>query len=141
VSGVAEGPDSAWVSTPALLHCTEGTTEARVEWAYFADAPFTIHVLLAVDPDTTVSVVFARDLLLCGLRTRVGLGDVQLGPGLGNARHGSLWLQLRALRGVVVLEVPREPVATFAVATYDVVAPGFESCHLGLDAELRSLLA
>jgi hypothetical protein len=131
---------STWQSTPGLLFCAAGTVEATVVWAYSEVDPFAIHVLTTIDADTTFSIVFARDLLLCGLRTRVGLGDVEMGPGIVHGALGSLWFRFSSPIGNVIVEVPREPVAAFAFGTYDVVPPGRESDHLDIDDQLRGLL-
>jgi hypothetical protein len=124
---------------PGLLHCAGGTGEVTVAWSFVAEEPFSIQMLAIVDTETNFAVVFSRELLLCGLRHRVGPGDVVIGPGIIRGSAGSLWIRFPTSFGVNLVEVPREPVAAFIFATYDVVAPAQELDHLDLDAELLAL--
>jgi hypothetical protein len=126
---------------PGLLHCAEGGCEVTVGWMYVAEEPFSVQLLVVIDAETSVAVVFSRELLLCGLRQPAGPGDVAIGPGVVRGDGGSLWVRFPASWGVTVVEVPREPVAAFVFATYDVVGPAQEVDHLDLDAELLALLS
>ena len=107
---------------------------------YVAVEPFSVQLLVVVDAETNFVTVFSRELLLCGLRQPAGPGDVVIGPGVVRGAAGSLWVRFPTAWGVTVVEVPREPVAAFVFATYDVVGPGDEVDHLDLDAELLALL-
>ena len=64
-----------------------------------------------------------------------------IGPGVVRGAAGSLWVRFPTAWGVTLVEVPREPVAAFVLATYDVVGPAHEAEHLDLDAELQALLS
>jgi hypothetical protein len=126
---------------PGLLHCAGGDGEVTVGWVYVAEEPFSVQLLVVVDAETNFALVFSRELLLCGLRQPAGPGDVVIGPGVVRGAAGSLWVRFPTAWGVTVVEVPREPIAAFVFATYDVVGPAHEADHLDLDAELLALLS
>ncbi|MGZ4530973.1 MAG: SsgA family sporulation/cell division regulator [Mycobacteriaceae bacterium] len=126
---------------PGLLHCSGGSGEVTVCWVYVAEEPFSVQLLVVVDAETSLAIVFSRELLLCGLCQLAGPGEVVIGPGVVRGPAGSLWVQFPTTWGVTVVEVPREPVTAFVVATYDVVGPMHEVDHLDLDAELLALLS
>jgi hypothetical protein len=125
---------------PGLLHCAAGGCEVTVGWLYVAEEPFSVQLFVMVDAETSFAIVCSRELLLCGLRQPAGLGDVVIGPGVVRGGAGSLWVRFPTALGVTVAEVPREPIAAFVFATYDVVEPAHEMDHLDLDAELLALL-
>jgi hypothetical protein len=126
---------------PGLLHCAGGGGEVTVGWVYVADEPFSVQLLVVVDDEIGFAIVFSRELLVCGLGQPAGPGDVVIGPGVVRGAAGSLWVRFPTSWGVTLVEVPREPVAAFVLATYDVVGPAHEADHLDLDAELQALLS
>jgi hypothetical protein len=126
---------------PGLLHCAAGVGEVTAGWVYVAAEPFSIHLLVVVDAETSVAIVFSRELLLCGLRQPAGPGEVVIGPGVVRGAAASLWVRFPTAWGVTIVEVPREPIAAFVFATYDLVGPAHEADHLDLDAELLALFS
>jgi hypothetical protein len=125
---------------PGLLHCPAGSCAVTVGWLYAAEEPFSVQLLVMVDAETSFSPVCSRELLLCGLRQPAGQGDVVIGPGVARGAGGSLWVRFPTAWGVTLVEVPRQPIAAFVFATYDVVEPTHEMDHLDVDAELTALL-
>lgn len=85
----------------------------------------------------TVQWMFGRDLLVDGLLTPSGEGDVIVRP----ATHPALVLvELNTPGGSAVLEAPADQLAAFVNRTYEVVAPGEEQTCFDFDVEMSKLV-
>ena len=106
---------------------------------YSADDPYAIRMAFHVGTDEPVEWIFARDLLAVGLEGPAGEGDVRVWPGTDHGRE-LLNIALSSPFGEAHFEAPRSSLAAFLGRTYEVIAPGDESDHIDVDAELDELL-
>jgi Streptomyces sporulation and cell division protein, SsgA len=116
-----------------------GSVPLVASLSYSAEDPYAIRMAFQVGTDEPVEWIFARDLLAVGLEGPAGEGDVQVWPA---EEHGSevLNLALSSPFGEARFEAPRSSAAAFLSRTYEVIAPGHESDHVDLDAELDEVL-
>ncbi|MFE9557816.1 SsgA family sporulation/cell division regulator [Streptomyces sp. NPDC006703] len=106
---------------------------------YDSTDPYAVCLSLGVPSTGTVDWVFARSLLLEGLRRPRGLGDVLVRP-LHRGQRGSVRIVLRSPAGVALLEIAVSAVTAFLEATHLVVAPGTEELHIDLDRLVAELM-
>jgi hypothetical protein len=109
---------------------------------YSRHDPYAVRIAFRVGLEEPVEWVFARDLLLWGIRGRQGIGDVQVWPSPGPAGEdpGSvLTIELTSPYGRARFETPAGQVSDFLRRTYQIVPHGEESSHLDLDAELNDI--
>jgi hypothetical protein len=106
---------------------------------YSAEDPYAIRMAFHVGTDEPVEWIFARDLLAVGLEGPAGEGDVQVWPGDEQGRE-LLNIALSSPFGEAHFEAPRSSLAAFLSRTYEVIAPGDETDHIDVDAELDELL-
>jgi len=110
--------------------------------------PCTLHFTLA-DPyavsatfrsaRTSVTWVFARELLSSGLVREAGEGDIHITP-LQRTSGNVLRVELRSPDGRAVMEGPRAEIDDFLRSTYDLLPGGLEWTYLNMDAALEQLL-
>jgi Streptomyces sporulation and cell division protein, SsgA len=84
---------------------------------------------------------FGRDLLIGGLHEPTGDGDVHVWPCLDSARRPVVMIELTSVDGCALVQAPIDDVRCFIDRSIALVAPGTESDHLDLDAEIAALLA
>ena len=106
---------------------------------YSAEDPYAIRMAFHVGTDEPVEWIFARDLLAVGLEGPAGEGDVQVWPGDEQGRQ-LLNIALSSPFGEAHFEAPRSSLGAFLSRTYEVIAPGDETDHIDVDAELDELL-
>lgn len=109
-----------------------------VSLRYAAADPYAVTVAFRGD-DVSVEWVFARDLLLAGLNSPCGYGDVHIWPGSRQGQH-LVFVSLTSPDGQAVLEADRDDVHRFLDETAEVVPPGQEDQFIDLDAEIALLL-
>ncbi|MGF7239376.1 MAG: SsgA family sporulation/cell division regulator [Frankia sp.] len=101
------------------------------------------HVGLDRNAGDTVSWTIGRQLLRDGLAGLAGDADVQVWPGneaeADRAEKLALYLSLSSNAGSAMFRMMRRDIASFLRHTDCIVAPGTESAHLDLDAELALL--
>jgi hypothetical protein len=122
---------------------------------YSGNDPFAIRMAFHVGTDEPVEWIFARDLLAGGLKSREGIGDVQVWPSSGTIRnlttehrarddaaagHEILNIAMSSPFGRAHFEAPAEVMSEFLQRTYQIVPAGGESSFIDLEAELDDLL-
>lgn len=112
-------PDATGIPVRCVLH-------------YEPSDPYAVHLVFHTDaPDgEPVHWSFARELLLTGLATPSGVGDVRIWPWTTLAGE-SVALALSSPDGQAVLESPREPLGRFLDAAHASVPAGSEAKYLG----------
>lgn len=83
---------------------------------------------------------FARDLLIDGLDSPAGIGDVQVWPTVDADGIATTVLALSSPEGVALLQGPTRPLALFVARMLDRVPLGAESTLVDLDRELIGLV-
>lgn len=117
-------PDGSQLELPATL-----SYRSRDPYAVTA----TFHT-----PTGDVVWVFARDLLVTGVKRPVGLGDVRVAPVRGD---GDIALTLSSPDGNARLTVDESAIGTFLRRTHRVVPAGQEGDYLDVDAMIAALVA
>ncbi|HEX2133110.1 MAG TPA: SsgA family sporulation/cell division regulator [Actinophytocola sp.] len=121
-----------------LVALYDGTTPVRSRWSYRADQPFTVTAAFQTERDRWVEWVFSRELLVAGLASAAGMGDVRLRP---ESERGldMLVVEIESPEGYAKLELDHEAVSGFLAATEEAVPISEESAHFDVDALIDEL--
>jgi hypothetical protein len=121
---------------------------------YSGSDPYAVRMAFHVGTDEPVEWIFARDLLVAGLKSRQGEGDVQVWPsapsreddaeadeiGLAQAEGKVLNIELSSPFGQAHFEAPAQAMSAFLQRTYQIVPAGKESAFIDIETELNDLL-
>lgn len=116
-----------------------GPVPLQVGLRYSAADPYAVRAAFR-GSETTVEWVFARDLLLGGMRERTGAGDVHVWPGR-NGEDEAIHIALSSPDGRAVLQADRHDLVRFLAATTALVPVGAEEIHMDLDDVIAKLCA
>jgi len=118
----------------------------RADLRYQADDPWAVRVAFHVgdtsgggSAEAVVEWIFARELLVDGLVSPVGDGDVRVWPAYSGADF-VMNLAMASPSGSAVFEIDRDPLVEFLRQTYLAVPTGTEAHVIDLDTELTLLL-
>ncbi|MEU5139435.1 MULTISPECIES: SsgA family sporulation/cell division regulator [unclassified Streptomyces] len=107
-------------------------------WHYDRSDPYAVRLCLGEPVARPVTWVFARDLLMEGMRRPAGVGDVLVFP-----RHrclpGIARIVLRSTGGAALIEIAVPEVTGFLESTCDLVPTGTESLHIDIEGGLAEL--
>ena len=107
---------------------------------YDRDDPYAVHLVFPTWPGRDpIEWIFARSLVSDGLTVPAGDGDVRIWPSPEDL-SGPVYVELCPPSGRALFALPRPVLADFVARCHGLVAPGAESAHLHLDAELDLLL-
>ncbi|MFD8221711.1 SsgA family sporulation/cell division regulator [Streptomyces sp. NPDC059697] len=118
-------PDELSAPLPAELH-------------YDMTDPYAVRLSLGAPATRPVDWVFARSLLMEGLRRPTGTGDVLVIPRHRCHPH-SVRIVLRSVAGAALIDIAESAVAAFVQQTVSLVPPGTESLHIDIDRVLAEL--
>ncbi|MCT9082902.1 SsgA family sporulation/cell division regulator [Streptomyces fulvoviolaceus] len=123
---VAEGVDR-----PVMLDLSYDTAD-----------PYAVSLTFHMCTDATVRWVVGRDLLLDGLESPVGVGDIQVWPSQ-RPWVGKVHIALCPCpkQETVVVTVSARALEAFLGRTLAMVPAGTEECHLDVDAAVHQLLS
>lgn len=107
-------------------------------WSYSPGEPFAITVEFQTESDAWITWVFARDLLLAGLKAPAGLGDVRFVP-FEDEGDRLLLFQVESDQGRASWFLNRDDAEEFATMTLDSVPVGTESEHVDMDAMIAGI--
>lgn len=107
-------------------------------WSYSPDEPYSITVEFQTSPDSWITWVFARDLLLAGLQAPAGVGDVRFVP-FEDEGDRLMLFQVESDQGRASWFLNRDDAEEFATMTLDAVPVGAESEHFDMDALIAGL--
>ena len=115
---------------------------------YSGSDPYAIRMAFHVGAEDPVEWIFGRELLVDGMTTPEGEGDVRIWPsspavGPDGQIRGPLSvlnIKLSSPFGEAHFEAPSEAIASFLDRTYAIVRMGQESSVIDIDAELDGLL-
>jgi hypothetical protein len=110
----------------------------QVGLRYSAADPYAVRAAFR-GSEATVEWVFARDLLLGGMREPTGAGDVHVWP--GRSGEDSVHISLSSPDGRAVLQADRRDLVRFLDATTSLVPLGAEEVHMDLDDVIAKLSA
>jgi Streptomyces sporulation and cell division protein, SsgA len=125
----------------------DGTLIPLTAWmAYRASDPYAVHMDFRLsDGEPPVQWMFGRDLLVAGLESMAGEGDVKIWPSdawedAPVTAHQVFGLRVSSPLGEATFAVPTEGVDTFLAQSFVVVPPGSETRYCGdPDFELKEL--
>lgn len=121
-----------------VLHGQSAPVVTR--WTYTSADPFAVGLAIRTGPDRWVEWLVARDLVVEGLDTPAGVGDIRLSPQVVQG-YDIVEIEIRSTDGRAVLEVDRDLLRHFVATTTEIVALGDESASTDLDRELARITA
>lgn len=130
------------ISTDMNLRVTDSrNSRAPVEATalYSTQDPYAVTFIFKISETESVRWLFARQLLLDGLTSPSGDGDVHLYPG-GSGSGKVVVLELRSPSGHAFFELPATAVTEFLVASWALVPPGEESKFVDIEDELADFM-
>ncbi len=137
MSGFGVATQMVTVTDTAMMLVSElGHPMVSAELRYATQQPFCVQLSLSLDDSPPVEWVFARDLVIQGVRLPAGHGDIQLYP-----VDGGVIIELHSPDGDAHLLANSTDLMAFADAIEKAVPLGRENEFYSLDAELASLLA
>jgi hypothetical protein len=114
--------------------------QVPVALRYDTADPFAIEAIFRPQDHDEVPWYFARELLVQGLTSPAGEGDVRVWPASAGGRQ-VLRIALISPEGEALLETPVEEVVDFLSCTFALCPSGCEAEFLDVDRTLRALLA
>ncbi|MFD7026825.1 SsgA family sporulation/cell division regulator [Streptomyces sp. NPDC059917] len=142
MSGVSGCVEAVW---PVLLDDGDVRIPLSARIDYRADRAFEVTMTFFSGRRPITTWVFARDLLLDGLTSFAGEGDVLVGPVWARTDRGDraerrICIGLSSPDGECRLTVAETDVALWCRRMVDLVPRGRESHHCDMDEELRQFL-
>ncbi|ANY08574.1 SsgA family sporulation/cell division regulator [Pseudonocardia sp. HH130630-07] len=125
--------DSIQQDVFTVLHGQPSPIVSR--WLYRASDPFAISFSVRRSGDRWVEWLVARDLVIEGLTTPTGIGDIRLAPRRIDG-YDVVEIEIRSDGGSAVLEVDRDLLAQFVDGSLEIVDLGEENDHLDMDAAI-----
>lgn len=117
---------------------SDRTVDVPCSLEYRADEPFAVRATFHTGV-TSIEWMFARDLLVDGLKRPSGEGDILIWP--EHIRHTPMVLMaLSSPSGQAVLEADRLVVEAFLARTFELVPEGTESAAVDIDVLLNAIL-
>lgn len=116
-----------------------GAVPLMASLCYTARDPYAVRMAFHVGAEDPVEWIFSRDLLLAGLTTPAGEGDVKVWPARDRG-VGVLNIALSSPFGHAHFEAPMTAMADFLKKTFRLIASGRESNFINIDSELDELL-
>ncbi|MDH6576453.1 SsgA family sporulation/cell division regulator [Kitasatospora sp. MAP5-34] len=110
-----------------------------VDLEYDPADPYAVRCIFHLPGDTPVAWVFARELLLDGISSATGEGDVQIHPVGGEL--SDVCIRLYAPEGDALLRASAPPLIAFLARTDQLVPMGEEITGAELDAQLANILS
>lgn len=115
------------------------TSPIVTRWSYRASDPFAISFSVRRSADRWIEWLVARDLVIEGLTTPTGIGDIRMAPRRVDG-YDVVETEIRSDGGSAVLEVDRDLLAQFVDATLEIVDLGEENDHLDVDGAIARLI-
>ncbi|MFI9046671.1 SsgA family sporulation/cell division regulator [Streptomyces sp. NPDC053427] len=110
-------------------------------FSYRSDRPYEVEVDFITRGRSVATWLFARDLLLGGLRDETGEGDVRVWPFREPGGQRRIHIELSTDDSVCELSVRATELTAWLEQTAAVVPPGREDEYLDMDTHLARLLA
>lgn len=131
------------VKANMIFHVTDSSNKqapVRASAYYYTDDPYAITLSFDVGAKEPVEWIFARQLLIFGLKHHSGEGDVRVWP--TQSPDGlKISINLSSPTGHALFETPAPALAEFLKATCALVPIGSESEFLNLQSEVDLFLS
>ncbi|MGI8592491.1 MAG: SsgA family sporulation/cell division regulator [Nakamurella sp.] len=134
-SGFA-GQQTILVETAMTLMSDPMPPTVQASFHYAAQEPFAVRLALSLDDAPAVQWVFARDLIVQGVRVPSGHGDIQFYP-----TSEGVVIELHSPDGDAHLLADEAMLTEFADAMEALVPSGRESDFCSMEQELTELLS
>lgn len=131
------------VSHDITIQCidTQGRThDLDTVFSYCESDPYAVTITF-LTPEGELPWTFSRELLIRGLTTPVGDGDVHVCPSINDRGRAVVIVELSSPDGHLVTEARTDEVFAFVRNCLQAVPEGEESQHLNLDSMIEQLLA
>lgn len=136
--GIADRTDTVQQDMFTVLHGQPAPVVTR--WTYRADDPFAVSFAVRTRSDSWVEWLVARDLVVEGLVTPSGIGDIRMSPQHVQG-YDIVEIEIRSADGRAILEVDRDLLRMFIDSSCELVALGDESGLMDLDGEIARISA
>jgi hypothetical protein len=139
---MTQQPISGTLNQDLTLHCLDQHSrpvELAATFGYRPSDPYAVWLTFHA-PDGDVRWALSRALLLHGLTSPAGEGDIRLWPSIDEEARAVLVIDFRSPHGRLVAQALTSEVHRFLTRTLAVVPLGTEGEHLDLDAMLTALL-
>ncbi len=113
------------------------TTPVATTLAYCIEEPYAVTLVFQCRGTRPITWVFARDLLVAGLTTATGDGDVRIWPA---ERGDPVFFELCSPTGHAVFAADRKSIRRFLAETEKLVPRGGEPAVMSMDYHLAALL-
>lgn len=108
-------------------------------FSFDAGDPFAVTITFRT-PTDDLPWTFGRDLLMTGVNTAAGLGDVRVWPSRDERGKAIVMIEFSSPDGHLLTQVDARPVTAFLALTVAEVPPGAEGSCLDLDDLVGRLL-
>lgn len=108
-------------------------------FTYVASDPYAVTVTFMTH-EGDLPWTFGRDLLVQGLTSPIGDGDVHVCPSINERGLAVVIIELSSPDGHLVTEARTDEIMAFVQQSLALVPQGEESQHLGMDAMIEALL-
>jgi len=130
------GQQTILVETAMSLMSDPEPPTVQASLHYATQEPFAVRLALSLNGSPAVQWVFARDLIVQGVRLPAGHGDIQFYPS-----SDGIVIELHSPDGDAHLLADRAKLTEFADAMESLVPSGRESDFCSMDEELTDLLS
>ena len=137
------GHTLADVTLDITVECTDDRGirhEIETALGYRSSDPFAV-AMTFVTADGELVWTFGRDLLMRGIESPVGEGDVHVSPAISLSGRAMVSIELSSPDGHLVLHASAADVKDFVARSAAVVTPGTESDHFDVDMLISQVLA
>jgi len=131
------------VSQSVSLECVDGSGQAMVldgVLGYVVADPYAVSMTFRTSSGDVIWT-FARDLMVRGLTTAAGDGDVHVWPCLDNSGDAIVIVELSSPDGELLVQVPTRELYRFVNRTLALVPVGNESEYVNIDRLIEQLMA
>lgn len=135
--------DRDHVTQSVSMECVDGAGQVLsldAVLGYAAGDPYAVTTTFRT-PAGDVVWTFARELLIRGLTSPAGDGDVHVWPCLDSGGNAVVIVELNSPDGELLVQVPTKELYRFVNRTLAAVPVGSESDHLDLDQLIGQLMA
>lgn len=131
------------VTQPVMMECVDGAGQSMTLEAvlgYTAADPYAVTTTFRTAAGDVIWT-FARELLVRGLTSPAGDGDVHVWPCLDASGNAVVIVELNSPDGELLVQIPTKDLYSFVNRTLAAVPVGSESDHMDLDLLIDRLMA
>lgn len=134
---------AADVSSDITIQCLDSSGRSHglpTVFSYAENDPYAVTITF-ITHEGDLPWTFSRDLLVEGLISPIGDGDVHVCPSINDHGRAVVIIELSSPDGHLITEAPTDQVQAFVMSSLGVVPQGEEAHHLRIDDMIAQLLA